>query len=271
MPIEPRLLAPLAGALLLVSLSGCVTTAEQGRRMQHTIDGHSVRLKAIEASLEEQQRQLAVSTARLDARLQEIDGALKKLGIDARRKDADFGVNVDRLIAETQALKGQIEEQRHALAQQQAQIEALQAQLAGAAAPVPRTEAAPPAAPLDGPGALKAALAHLEAKRYAEARAAAEASLKANPESAEAPELRFLVADAWYQEGAWRPAIMEFNRFREAHKGHEKGADALYRIGDAFSKIDLKPEAGKFFKAVIRKYPKSEAARQAKARLAGKK
>ena len=255
-------------------LLGCVTTAEQGRRMKARIDAHDARLADLEARLDQQDAKLAEAMQRLDAKITEMNQALEKLGLAARKNDAEFGVTVDRMLQELQEVRGGLEQLRHELDRQAKDQAALKEEMErrfaslggkeGLAAYEAEKEKAKAPLPEEPAKFLALARAHHEKKEYDEARRLYQAFLKKWPKDPLAAEAQFGLGQSWYEEGAWRPAILEFNTFRETYPKHAKVPDALLRIGDAFAKIDLKPEAGKFYDAVVRNFPKTKAAGEAK-------
>ncbi|RMG19460.1 MAG: outer membrane protein assembly factor BamD [Deltaproteobacteria bacterium] len=259
--------------------AGCVTTAEQGRRMQAQLDAHESRLADLEARLQAQETRLSRAMDRLDAKITEVNQALEKLGLAARKNDAEFGVTVDRMLQELQEVRGGLEQLRYELDRQaKAQAtfeEATKRRLAelGGKESLAQYEAeqkakAEPEA-TDPAEVLARARRHQAQGEHALARKLYQSIIDRWPDSPQAAEAQYGLALSWYEEGAWRPAILEFNTFREKYGKHEKVPDALLRIGDSFAKIGLEREAGTFYDAVIRNFPKTKAAGEAKKRKKG--
>ncbi|HVK59949.1 MAG TPA: tetratricopeptide repeat protein [Bdellovibrionales bacterium] len=65
----------------------------------------------------------------------------------------------------------------------------------------------------------------------------------------------------------WQEAILDFERYRKAYpKGRRFGAATL-RIGQSFAELGLKDEARAFYEEVVAKFPKSQEAKTASAKL----
>ncbi len=230
---------------------------------------------------------LAEGLARIDAKLSEITRAMDVLGLSARKNDADFGATLDGMLAEIQKLRGEMEELKHraglleqGLADTRTEV---QAQLeSSASAAQAQIEA------LKGDEAVAKLQSQKKAKRLAEsgqrkklldlaegrlkegdfvfAREIVRDYLKRWPEDPMAGGAQLLLAETFFRAKDYRPAILEYNRFREGYPKHPLMPGALFNIGESFVALGLKPEAGKFYDVVIKRYKKSDTAGRARKR-----
>ena len=270
-----RLVAVATGGVLLFAAlaSGCVTTASQGRRMREDIDSLQVQVTELR---KEQREQLAEGIKRIDDKLAEVNKSMEALGLTARRNDANFGVTVDQLITQLQSVRGDIETLRHQFDQFKDQSQAFQEQTEQRLAALKGDEALKAfqakqqAKALEKPNRpgpfLALAKSELAARHVDVARDLLEEYLKRWPKEKGAAQARFLLGKSYFEEKAWRPAILELNKFREKWPHDPNIPEALYDIGESFAAIGLKPEAGKFFDALIKRHPNTPAARKARVR-----
>ncbi len=263
-------------SVLLLMTSGCVTTAEQGRRMEHRIEVLEVRLQE---EAEARERALETEIARLDARMTELSEAMENLGVIARRTTADVGVTLDSLNEEIRGIRGRIDELRHQIDrgrdEQDSFKEALERRLAGfegeeAVAEVEAQQAARQTQRPEEPDPfLDMAKTRLEDGEHAVARNLLLDFQRRWPNHSRADEAQFLVAESYFLQGDHRSAILEFNKVRERHDESDLMPRALLRLGESFAALELKREAGDFFDAVIRAYPDDPAASKAKEKKQG--
>ncbi len=278
---------PLCVALVLPLLAGCVTTAEQGRRMQaeiqdlqHAIDAERARNQAQDARIEE-------GLSQIDAKLAEVSRAMEALGLAARKNDADFGATLDGMIADIQSLRGAVEELKFRADRLESSLNETREEMRSKVEEV-KTTTSQELEALKGDEAVAKLQARKKAKTLAEkgdrarllamaegrlkegeydlARQIAQDYLKRWPDDPQAGGVQLLLAESYFRAKQYRPAILEYNKFREKYPKHPLMPGALFNIGEAFAALNLKPEAGRFWDAVIRRYPKSKAAQKARKR-----
>lgn len=257
--------------IFMQAVSGCVTTAEQGRRMEY-------RLASLEVMLYEEaearNRAIEDEVVRLEGKIQELSEALENYGLTARKTRADVGVTVDSLQEEIRGLRGRIDELRFELdrgrQEHQRSKHVLERRIAGfegeeAVAKLEAREAAEGTARPDSPEPfLEMARERVESGEYAIARNFLLEFQRRWPEHESADDAQFLVAETYFQEGDHRSAILEFNKIRERFPDSHFMARSLLRLGECFAALDLKREAGDFFNAVIGGFPDNPAAEEAK-------
>src|SRR5262249_15657363 len=87
------------------------------------------------------------------------------------------------------------------------------------------------------------------------------------PESPLRESAQYLVADMYYQQKDWRAATAEFEALVAALPRGEKAPDALLKIGLCQKNLGDSARAKRTLERVVREYPTSAAARQARALL----
>jgi len=77
----------------------------------------------------------------------------------------------------------------------------------------------------------------------------------------------FESAEGEYGKKRWKEAIVGFEKYRSANPNGRNYSQATFKIGASFHELGMKAEAKSFYSEVIEKYPKSEWAKKAQARL----
>lgn len=101
---------------------------------------------------------------------------------------------------------------------------------------------------------------HLDNGRNEESRKAFEAFIKAFPDSDNADNARFWIADSYYRDKWYEKAILEYQKVIEGYPDGNKVAAALLKQGYAFANLGEKGNARLILKELIRKYPQSSEA-----------
>lgn len=117
---------------------------------------------------------------------------------------------------------------------------------------------------------LSVAVEHTKAGRPGVARALLQKAIEENPKSPKIAELHYRLAETYFAEETWGKAIKEYNVVVEGHPKSEWAPWALLYQGDAFVKKGQPENARAFWEFAASTYPKSDAAKEAKKRLAGK-
>lgn len=275
----------VAAHLLAIAVVGmgpsCVVTRAEGDALRQDVDAlkdETARLQVEVSEARAQREQLA----RLDTRLTELEATLATL----RQSDADSGVQLEKIVAEVQTLRGEVEEARHELGQQRASVESILARppvAVATAATAPKTDdpsKVTQVGGLDVPAEPK--------EHYAFAKKFFDDKLFA--ESAEAFDLfltrhkgdlvdnaAFWKAESYYQLGnaagdkaakekAYKQAILSYQRVLETPNS-AKADGALFKIGLSFEQLGFEDEARVFYEELLAKYEKSPLVGEAKKRL----
>jgi tol-pal system protein YbgF len=214
---------------------------------------------------------------------------------------ADIGTRLDALEAQLEQLQGRLEVSEHksdeALVEARAARELASSQ---ASAPVPQpgtvvgaAGAAPGAATAAAAGAVAGsatnapgatppgASASGELQAYRNAYAAwrnGDATtcidrfrefLQTHPASGYADDAAYWMADCYFKKGDYKTAVLRFDDVVTKYPNGEKAADALYRQGESLLKLGpgYGKAAGKAFERVLKEYPNSARAPEAKKQL----
>jgi tol-pal system protein YbgF len=201
---------------------------------------------------------------------------------------ADIGARLDALEARLEQLEGRFEVSEHK--SEEALVEARAAREASAQVPPPGPQ---PAAPVEGgappgagaPGAAPpagtTATASGELQAYRTAYSAWRSGnasacidrfrefLQTYPTSGYADDAAYWMADCYFKQGDYKTAVLRFDDVVSKYPNGEKAADALYRQGEALLKLGpgYGKAAGKAFERVLKEYPNSARAPEAKKQL----
>ncbi len=91
--------------------------------------------------------------------------------------------------------------------------------------------------------------------------------LKNYPQSPQASDAAFWIAESYFRQGQYEEAILDFQKFIDDYDKDIKVPLAYYKQGESLMNIDRKQEAVIFFQTLIDKFPRSEEARSAKEKL----
>jgi TolA-binding protein len=275
----------LAGAVLALGIStGCVSIQE-GAALRSDVDA----LKDETARL---QRDVADANSRQAQVLGEVSerlGVLESTLTSLRQADADAGVQLERVVAELHALRGEVDLAKHELGQQKASVESILARPpveVAAAATAPKQEDPNRTVQIAGADVPTAAKEHYifakklyDEKKFAEAVDAFELYAVRHPKETDLDNAVYWKADSLYQlasgtkdkagqERAYKQAILAYQRVLENPKSG-KADLALYKIGLSFEELNFHDEARVFYEELIAKYPKSPLVSDAKKRMRG--
>lgn len=78
----------------------------------------------------------------------------------------------------------------------------------------------------------------------------------------------FEQAEELFGQKEWKRAILIYQKFRESKPTEKRVPEAIYKIGVSFQEVGMKDEARTFFEEAVAKYPKSDAAKKSRVRLA---
>ena len=270
-----------ACALLALSPLGCIYPAERGKMLEERVDRLENDKKALEQELKEQK-------TKLDGQVAQVQAALEKLEKSAHRTGADIGVQLEQEQADLMQLRGQVEQYQHQANELQAALDKLKS----APTPAPAVGDKPgkePETPAKKPEAEKPTdrkgLAALVEKTLADDPAAgrklAEEWFKKFPKPDSAAEQKGwtpLAAKVHYQLGSalmalkdWRAALAEFEDIYRSFGKSDEAPEALLKSSECFAALKMGDESRLALEEIINAFPKSEAAKQAKTRLADMK
>lgn len=133
---------------------------------------------------------------------------------------------------------------------------------------------AKPAAKPDPKAAAQArhdeAVALIQAGKVDRGRQLLNAFIKENPKHPLQPSALYWLGESYYADKRYAQAILTFKDVTGKHPKHDKAPAALLRIGLAYEQLGDKANARFHLGALVKEYPKSDAARQAKDALEGR-
>jgi TolA-binding protein len=272
----------LLPALFALSLSGGCVSASEGGQMRSDIDQLRTELAEMDKREDDRRADLGKRLASVDRRLEELEGTLSGM----RQADADSGVQMEKVIAEVQQLRGDVEEARFQLGETKKSVAGI---LERPPVSVAAAEGAPRLAadalmdgqpiPEDTEALFDLAKKLFDEKKFVEAGQAFDLlTTRVGEDPAMADGAWFYKGESHYaragtltdkraQADAYRQAVLSYQRVLQVPKA--KMADgALFKIGLAFEALDFSDEAQVFYEELLSKHPKSSLAGEAKKRLA---
>ena len=246
---------------LLGATAACWVPLATGKQMQADIAALRADMDEAKKSLAEQRARLDEQMQRAEQKTQEVATALQDLNRAARLTDADFGVQLERLIKESQELRGQSELASYKLAK----IEDRLAKLGPA-------ETAPAPAAKDLPKDKEELLAHAEAlekqKRLADARGVYREVIKRWPREIGSTDVAYYrLGDTYMAESNYRDALQEYIKVVEQFADGKLVDNAYYQIGLCSMELGNLEDAEVFFNEIVTRYKKSPLVKSASARL----
>lgn len=201
-----------------------------------------------------------------------------KAGTGTSGRIADVSAELEALREQIAQLEGRVEENEHQA--QKALEEAKAARMASAQGGV--GAAAPPGAANDPTAGLPPeGSASEEVRSYRAAYDAWRANqhqvcidrfgqfLQSFPTSQYADDAAFWLADCYFKQGDLKTAILRFDDVATRYPKSEKASEALYRQGEALLKLgpNFGKAAEKAFERVVKEYPQSQRAQDARQQL----
>lgn len=241
--VGSRVLVLLGVALLVGSVSGCVTPAEYRKLERQVID------------------------------LKRARGGTAATGTDL----ADLGADIQKLRREVAQLRGRVEVAEKNAEDALAQSRKARREAAGGAGPVAAPRAVPPSSggeEAQGPDSrelkeYRVAYASWRSDDHAVCIDRFRAFLQTNPSSAYADDAAFWMADCHYKQGDYRNAVLRFDDVVRNYPTGNKAPDALYRQGESLLKLGpgFHEAARRAFERVVKEYPDSARAAGARKQL----
>lgn len=266
-------------ALAALATAGCLYPAERGKMLEERID----RLESDKKDLEQE---LKKQKAKQDEQAASLQASMEKVEKTSNKTTAEVGVQVEQMQTELTQLRGQLEQFGHQAGELQSAFDTFKAAVpAPQATPEPAPDAKKPDAkkpePIERPADRKA-FAELVEKTCetdpAAGRKLAEEWLRKFPKpdaSAEVKGWAPLAARVHYALGSVfmtqkepRAALSEFGEIVKNHGKSDQAPDALLKSADCFAALKMNAEAKLALEEIVNSYPKSEAAKAAKAKLA---
>lgn len=268
-----KILLPSVVASLAVSLAGCTTLTPTEDPVYLRMTDLEARMIRLERVFENQSLiQLASDLDRLKAETVALRGQIETLrfeteGSDGRQRELYVDVDQRLQMLEQSARGGGGSPQGRQGGFEPSPAPAAQA------APPPVAEPAPPATPVAARPSgtdqqnYQAAFEIIQARRYPEAGRAFTAFLTAFPTSPLADNAQYWLAETYYAQADFQTALGEFKKVADNFPQSQKLPDALLKIGYCEDELDNDNAARAALQQVMRQYPDTTAARLASQRL----
>lgn len=182
----------------------------------------------------------------------------------------ELAQRIDEVRAEVDALRGDLERIQHDADQGRQRDQALAADLDERLRALEAAGVGAAAAKSGAGGdqvAYDAAFELLKQSRYEQAREAYAAFLKNFADSPLRDNAQFWLAETWYVSKGFKQALAEFQKVIKDFPDSNKLPDAWLRVGYCHAELGQADAARKAFATVTERFPESDAAKRALARL----
>lgn len=262
-------------ALTGLGLTACWVPLETGNVMQQDIGNLQRVAQESRKSIDQQRAELKEQMQRAEAKIGEVSVALQTLNRAARNTDADFGIQIERLIKEIQELRGALELSGYRLTRMEqhfseessiiTRIETLEQSLQqGQTIESP----ASPEQPTSRQKLMLQAKNLTKAGKIEEARGVYRAIVRKWPNKlGTTDEAYFRLGELYYQKGKYRSALQEYVKVHDKFPKGVYADDAYFRIGVCFMQIGELEDAQAFFQIILENHPKSPLVKNSKAKL----
>jgi tol-pal system protein YbgF len=258
-------------AALAVTLTGCFYPADRGRALE-------ARLDRLASDNEHLEKELQTSRDRLADTLGKLEKALETLDKAARRSDADIGIQLQKNLEDVAALRGQVETYQYRVTELENSLKKATDDLERRATAdkgvdaVKEAEAKKKAEemkrPDDPKGFLKLADDKARAGDLPLARQLYNEFLKKWPKEPSAGDAHYGLGETYFTDDKCREALYEYGKVIQEFNSSKAVPNALLRSASCFQKLKMTPESKLALEEVVSKHPKSDAAKEAKQKLA---
>ncbi|MBI3183390.1 MAG: tetratricopeptide repeat protein [Myxococcales bacterium] len=267
----------LVPAAISALLWGCFYPADRGKALEAKLERITADKEELEKQLLEQRQKLAATLPRIDEKIREVQAALDSLDTASRRSDADIGIQMQKTVEDLAKLRGQVETYLFKIGELENEIKRIAddtqkrfTELQGAEA-VKAAEAKKRAEELKRPEDKRQFL-HLaeekaKAAEHALARQLYAEFLKKWPKDELTGDAHFGLGESYFSEDRCREALPEYGKVIQDFAKSRSAPEAYLRSSECFKKLKMNEESKLALEEVVRQYPKSEAAKSAKAKL----
>jgi tol-pal system protein YbgF len=238
---------------LLLASAGCWYGKSDGQILREDVSKLDERIARTENTLEQRSKKLDES----------IDKATKLLA----RNSADLGTEVAKFADELAKMTGQLAQMRQDLdglraqsAQLVGRVDTIEKQLGISRAPDGTVV-------LDATASFEAAYKKHQAGQYAQARTDFGTFVQKFPQDQRADNALFWVADGWAKEKQTEKAIAAYQKLIDTYPNGDLVDDAFLAAGNAALTMKWCVDAGAYFGELVRRFPTSPLAKDAKERL----
>ncbi len=258
-------------------LGGCFYPASRGKLLEERVDKLQSDNDQLSAQLKDAQAKLQATIPKIDEKIAEVAAALEGLDRASRSRGADASVQLQKTIEDVGQLRGQVETYVHKISELEDALKKY------------RDDSDLRFAEARGPEALKAMTAKKKSEELqkpsdkrqflalAHEKLAAGDSALARQLYSEftqkwdrdplAGEAHFGLGESYFAEGKCPEALFEYRKVLQDHVKSKSVPTAYLHSADCFKKMKMLPEARLALDEVVKSYPRTEAAHEAKARL----
>lgn len=212
------------------------------------------------AELDEKLRQIDLENQATKGKIEELERGLSDL------KTAKESREPDRASGEIAGLSARVDAISERVTTMNRSLEGLAQQLQknGAAPALPAQPAAPPKSPKE---TYDEAYALYRDNKYAEAQARFKEYVDRYPDTALADNAIFWIGEAYYDQGQYEQAILQYDRVVQKYPGGDKVASSLLKQAFSFAAMGDNVSARILLKKVMQEHAGSEQALIAKKKL----
>lgn len=255
-------------------LGGCYTS-ERGRMLEDRVDRLSDENARQSEKIKETQTQF---TERMEAKIAEVTRVLETLDKATHRSGADVSIQLQKVVQDVAQLRGQVDTFQFKVTELEASVKKLNdevdrklLELKGSDA-VKAADARKRAEDLPRPSSKREFLAMAEEKSKEDTALGRQLYmdlLKKWPKDSEvAGEAHFGLGETYFTDDKCREALFEYRKVIEEFPKSRSTPTAYLRTSDCLRKLKLPDDARIALQELIQSYPKSEAARTARVKLA---
>ncbi len=246
-------------ALCAVTVSGCFFPADRGRVVENRLDGLAADNLKLKSELAETRSKLDEASTQLQTALDQLDRATRTTG-------ANMGVKVDTALQDVAVLRGQLESQ-------QVKMQELESKLAAQPTPVAvNTPAEPKKEELKRPDDPKEFLKLADEKAKGGdqdlARKLYTEFMKKFPRDDGVGEAHFALGELFFGEQKCREALYEFGKVIQDFAKTKSAPVSYLRSSECFKQLKMNDESRLALEELVKSFPKSDAAKTAKTKLA---
>jgi tol-pal system protein YbgF len=236
---------------------GCFYSSEAGKGLELRVDKLQKDNDALKAEQKAQAEKLEQQLPRIDQKIAEVTKALDSLDEASRRSGADTSVQLQKVIEDLAALRGQVDAYTHTMDQLQDRAAAT---AAVAGADIPR--------PTDKKEFFQLAQSKAKAGDVTTARTLYLEFTQKWPKDDLAGDAHFAIAESYFAQDKCPDALPEYGQLIKNFPKSKSVPLAYVRSGDCFSRLKNPDAARLAYEQVIHDYPKSPEAKAAANRLA---
>lgn len=240
----------------------------RGKQIESDIANLQQTMRDTNRGMAEKSAQLDEQLQRADKKVEEVSTALQELNRAARMTDADFGVQMERLIKEVQELRGTLELTDFRLNKLEKGAEPAGSSTSRNAAPHKEEGANNGNPPKDKKALLAYGLKLTEENNLADARGVFRDLIKQWPKEVDiADAAHYALAESYSNDKKCSSAIPEYIKVIEGFPSGNYVDDAYYKIGLCSIEIGNLEDAQIFFNEIVANHKKSPLVKSAKIKL----